>query len=139
MGALGLTYSINFVEHLVMWIRIAALALLIGTPLAGRAEPVLLSPNGSIESSTNTITEPLVAGGLLMARSCLSCRSLPLRMNAQTELFIGKRAVSVTEFNKFLNAGGTYSLLISYDKKASTVVRLLVKANLPQSPANSRS
>ena len=138
MGAVGLTYRINFLEHLVMWIRIAALALLIGTPLAARAEPVLLSPNGSIESSTNTITEPLVEGGLLMARSCLTCRSLPLRMNAQTELFIGKRAVSVAELNKFLSAGDEHGLLISYDKKANTVIRLLVNADL-QRPANSRS
>ena len=113
-----------------MWIRIAALALLVGAPLAGRAEPVLLSPNGAIESSTNTITEQLVEGGLLMARSCLTCRSLPLRLTAQTELFIGKRQVTVAELNKFLGAGGEHSLLISYDKKANTVVRLAVNTNL---------
>lgn len=122
-----------------MWIRIAALALLIGTPLAGRADPVLLSPHGAIESSTNTITEPLVEGGLFMARSCLACRSLPLRLDEQTGFFIGKRPVSVAELNKFLNTGGPHGLVISYDKKANTVVRLVVKANLPQRPANGRS
>jgi hypothetical protein len=121
-----------------MWIRIAALALLIGAPLAGRAEPVLLSPLGAIESSTNTLTEPLVAGGMFFARSCETCRSVPLRLNDQTQLFIGKRLVSVPELNKFLNAGNTYGLLILYDKKQSTVARIVVRANLSQRPAGSR-
>jgi hypothetical protein len=96
--------------------------------LAARApEPVLLSPLGAIESSTNTITETLVERGLLMARSCLGCRSLPLRMNAGTELFIGKRLVTVGELNKLVRAGGEHRLLIIYDKKTSTVVRLAVR------------
>jgi hypothetical protein len=121
-------------EHAVMWIRIAALALLIAAPLAGRAdEPVLLSPHSGIESSTNTITEQLVEGGLLMARSCLACNSLPLRMTTQTELFIDKRAVTVGEFNKLVKAGGEHSLLIVYDKKTNTVVSLTVKTSTARS------
>jgi hypothetical protein len=117
-----------------MWIRIAALAFLIAAPLAGRAdEPVLLSPHSGIESSTNTITEQLVEGGLLMARSCLACKSLPLRMNAQTQLVIGKRAVTVGEFNKLVKAGGEHSLLIVYDKKTNTVVSLTVKTSTASS------
>lgn len=126
MNALVRTISL---EHTAMWIRIAALALLIGAPLAGRAEPVLLSPHAGIESSTNTITEQLVEGGLLMARSCLACRSLPLRMTAQTEIFIGKRPVTVGELNKLVKAGGEHGLLIIYDKKTSTVVSLTVKTS----------
>jgi hypothetical protein len=130
----------NYLEHLVMWIRIAAVALIIGTPLAANAgEPVLLSPSGAMESSTSTVTEALAEGGLFMARSCVACRTLPLRMNAQTELFVGKRQVSVAELNKFLAGNGPYSMLIVYDKKQSTLTRLVVKANLSQRPANSRS
>ena len=117
-----------------MWIRTAAFAFLIAAPLAGRAdEPILLSPHSGIESSTNTITEPLVEGGLLMARSCLACNSLPLRMDARTELVIGKRAVTVGEFNKFVKAGGEHSLLIVYDKKTNTVVSLTVTPSTTRS------
>jgi hypothetical protein len=122
-----------------MWIRIAAVALFLGAPLAMAATPVLLSPSGAIESSTDTVTEQLVEGGLFMARSCLACRSLPLRLNAQTELFVGKQLVSVAELNKFLGANGPYSMLIVYDKKASTLTRLVVDANLYQRPAKPRS
>jgi hypothetical protein len=121
-----------------MWIRIAAVALILAAPLARGAEPVLLSPSGAIESSTATITEQLVEGGLFMARSCESCRSLPLRLNAQTELYVGKRLVSVAELNKFLKDSGPYSMLIVYDKKASTLTRLVVDANLYQRPAGTR-
>ncbi|HSL68702.1 MAG TPA: hypothetical protein VK864_00605 [Longimicrobiales bacterium] len=119
-----------------MWIRIAAVVLIIGAPLAANAaEPVLLSPSGALESSTDTVTEQLTEGGLFMARSCLACRSLPLRLNAQTELYVGKRLVSVAELNKFLAASkAPYSMLIVYDKKASTLTRLVVNANLSQRP-----
>jgi hypothetical protein len=121
-----------------MWIRIAAIALIIGAPLAANAaEPVLLSPSGALESSTNTVTEQLTEGGLFMARSCLACRSLPLRLNAQTELYVGKRLVSVAELNKFLGAHGPYSMLILYDKKQNTLTRLVVDADL-SSPTNTR-
>lgn len=128
----------NHLEHLVMWIRIAAVVLIIGAPLAANAaEPVLLSPSGALESSTNTVTEQLTEGGLFMARSCLACRSLPLRLNAQTELYVGKRLVSVAELNKFLGAHGPYSMLILYDKKQNTLTRLVVNADL-SSPTNTR-
>lgn len=121
-----------------MWIRIAAVVLIIGAPLAANAaEPVLLSPSGALESSTNTVTEQLTEGGLFMARSCLACRSLPLRLNAQTELYVGKRLVSVAELNKFLGAHGPYSMLILYDKKQNTLTRLVVNADL-SSPTNTR-
>lgn len=121
-----------------MWIRIAAVALIIGAPLAANAaEPVLLSPSGALESSTNTVTEQLTEGGLFMARSCLACRSLPLRLNAQTELYVGKRLVSVAELNRFLGAHGPYSMLILYDKKQNTLTRLVVNADL-SSPPNTR-
>jgi hypothetical protein len=129
----------TYLEHPIMWIRIAAVALVLGAPLAMAATPVLLSPSGAIESSTNTVTEQLVEGGLFMARSCEACRSLPLRLNAQTELYVGQRQVSVAELNKFLSAGGPYSMLIVYDKKASTLTRLVVNANLYQRPAKPRS
>jgi hypothetical protein len=68
-----------------------------------------------------------------MARSCLACKSLPLRMNAQTQLVIGKRAVTVGEFNKLVKAGGEHSLLIVYDKKTNTVVSLTVKTSTASS------
>jgi hypothetical protein len=121
-----------------MWIRIAAVALLLGAPLAMAATPGLLSPSGAIESSTSTVTEQLTDGGLFMARSCPSCRSLPLRLNAQTELYVGNRQVSVAELNKFLSVNGPYSMLIVYDKKASTLTRLVVDANLYQRPTKPR-
>jgi hypothetical protein len=128
----------NYLEHPIMWIRIAAVALSLGAPLAMAATPVLLSPSGAIESSTDTVTEQLVDGGLFMARSCASCRSLPLRLNAQSELFVGQRQVSVAELNKFLSNNGPYNMLIVYDKKAGTLTRLVVDANLYQRPANTR-
>ena len=130
----------NYLEHPTMWIRIAAVALFLGAPLAMAATPVLLSPSGAIESSTSTVTEQLTEGGLFMARSCPSCRSLPLRLNAQTELYVGNRQVSVAGLNKFLAANeGPYSMLIVYDKKASTLTRLVVDADLYQRPAKPRS
>ena len=130
----------TYLEHPIMWIRIAAVAFIIGAPLAvNAAEPVLLSPGVALESSTNAVTEPLTEGGLFMARSCEACRSLPLRLNAQTELYVGTRTVSVAELNKFLAANkGPYSMLIVYDKKASTLTRLVVEANLYQRPAKQR-
>lgn len=118
-----------------MWIRIAALAVLLSAPLAGRTDPRLFSPGGAIESSTETITEPLVEGGMLLAKSCPACRSMPLRLNANTPLFIGKRQVSLVEFNQFLESGGTHGLGIFYDKAQHTVTRLVIFAKQPSHPA----
>ena len=130
----------TYLEHPIMWIRIAAVALVLGAPLAMAATPVLLSPGVALESSTSAVTEPLIEGGLFMARSCEACRSVPVRINAQTELYVGNRTVSVAELNKFLAANkGPYSMLIVYDKKASTLTRLVVNANLYQRPAKPRS
>jgi hypothetical protein len=125
----------NFLEHLTMWIRIAAVALVLGAPAAMAGKPVLLSPGVAVESSTSTVTEPLIEGGLFMVRSCEACRSVPVRLNAQTELYVGQRQVSVAELNKFLAANkGPYSMVIVYDRTASTLTRLVVEANLSQRP-----
>ncbi len=115
-----------------MWIRIAVLALLISAPLAGRADPRLYSPDGAIETSSDTITEPLVEGGMLLARNCPACRSKPLRLNAGTRLFIGRSQVTVDEFNKFLQGGGAHDVGIFYDKTANTVTRIVVVVNAPR-------
>ena len=125
----------NFLEHLTMWIRIAAVAFVLGAPAAMAGEPVLLSPGVVVESSTSTVTEPLIEGGLFMVRSCEACRSVPVRLNEQTELYVRQRQVSVAELNKFLAANkGPYSMVIVYDRKASTLTRLVVEANLLQRP-----
>lgn len=79
-----------------------------------------------IESSTTTLTGPLVEGGLLLARSCLGCKSQTLRLTAQTRLFIGEREVTLAELNKFLQGGGKHGLGIGYDRTERTVTRLVV-------------
>jgi hypothetical protein len=121
-----------------MWIRTIALALLISAPLASNADPRLWSPDASLESSTTTLTAPLVEGGLLLAKSCDACKSHPLRLTSQTLLFIGNRQVTVAELNQFLKGGAVYNLGIFYDRTAQTITKLVVFANPAPRPAANR-
>jgi len=114
-----------------MWIRIAALAILTSTPFASNADPRLYSPDATVESSTATLSGPLVDGGLVLAKACIACRSEAVRLTAQTRLYIGQRQVTVEELNKFLALGGSHNLVISYDRTAHTVTQLIVSANRP--------
>lgn len=122
-----------------MWIRTAALALLISTPLMSRADPRLFSPDVAIESSTETLTAPLAKDGPLLARSCIACKSEALRLTPRTRFFIGKRQVTVAEINKLLQSGATHGLGIFYDRQAHTVTQLIVFVDSPQRTANSRA
>ena len=84
----------------------------------------ILAPNGL------KVNDRIMAGAEAEARVG---NSLPLRMDASTELVISKRAVTVGEFNKFVKAGGEHSLLIVYDKKTNTVVSLTVTPSTTRS------
>ncbi len=122
-----------------MWIRTVAFALLIGAPLASGADPAFWSPDASLESTTATLTAPLVEGSLLLAKSCDKCKSHPLRLTSQTLVYIGDRQVSVAELNQFLKGGTVHNLGIFYDKTAQTITKLVVFARSPSRPAASSS
>ena len=122
-----------------MWIRTIAFALLIGAPLASGANPAFWSPDASLESTTATLTAPLVEGSLLLAKSCDKCKSHPLRLTSQTLVYIGDRQVTVAELNQFLKGGTVHNLGIFYDKTAQTITKLVVFARSPSRPAASSS
>lgn len=121
-----------------MWIRTFALALLISAPLASKADPRFWSPDASLESTTSTLSAPLVEGALLNAKSCSACKSYALRLTSKSLLYIGNREVTLAEFNQFLKASAAHNLGIFFDKKEQTVTKLVIFATLPSRPAATR-
>jgi hypothetical protein len=117
-----------------MWIRRITLSLALGASLIGA--PVLAgihAPEEAIEGSTQGLELPRAVGGALMVAPCSGCKLLTVRLDANTQFFLGKRPVTLTEFNKFVESSGPRGLTIMYDRKTSAITRMVVR--MPRSSA----
>lgn len=111
-----------------MWIRTLTLSLAFGASLVGG--PVFAgihAPEEAIEGSTQSADLPRVVGGALMVTPCSGCKLLTVRLDANTQFFLGKRPVMLAEFNKFVESSGPHGLTIIYDRKTNAITRMVVR------------
>jgi len=107
-----------------VWLAAAAAALV--TAAAGAALP-LKTIEECLESGTDLVRLPGVAGGSLAASQCRGCSSLRLRFDARTRYFIGKEPVTYARLREAA-AKGDLRLDLFYDPKTRNLTRLRLAA-----------
>jgi len=107
-----------------VWLAAAIGALV--TAAAGAALP-LKTIEECLESGTDLVRLPGVAGGSLAASQCSGCPSVRLRFDARTRYFIGKEPVSYARLREAA-AKGDLRLDVFYDPKTRNLTRLRLVA-----------
>jgi hypothetical protein len=106
------------------WLASTIGALLIGT--ASAALP-LKTIEECLESGTDLVKLPGMAGGSLSASQCRGCPSVRLRFVARTRYFIGKEQVTYARLQEAA-AKGDLQLDLFYDPKTLNLTRLRLVA-----------
>jgi hypothetical protein len=106
------------------WLAATIGALVIGT--ASAALP-LKTIEECLESGTDLVRLPGVAGGSLAASQCSGCPSVRLRFDARTRYFIGKEPVTYARLREAA-AKGDLQLDLFYDPKTLNLTRLRLAA-----------
>jgi len=108
---------------------IAAAIGVLATAAAG-AQATLKTVEECLESGTDLVALPGVAGGTLSATECRGCETLRLKFDARTKYYVGKELVPYARLRE-LAALGTVRLYVFYrpDTKILTRLRLVAVGN----------
>lgn len=106
------------------WLVAAAGAL---AAAAASAQLPLKTVEECLESGTDLVTLPGVAGGTLSASECRGCASLRLSFDARTRYYIGDELVSYARLRE-MAAKGTIQLYVFYRPDTRTLTRLRLVA-----------
>jgi hypothetical protein len=103
----------------------AAAGLLLAA--AAAAQPPLRTIEECLESGTELVTLPGVAGGSILARECRGCTSVRLEFDGRTRYFIGKEQVSYARLREAAAREGL-RLYVFYQPDTRTLTRLRLVA-----------
>jgi len=106
------------------WLAAAIGALAIG---AASAAPQLGTIEECLESGTDLVSLPGVAGGSLSASQCRGCESFRLKFDQRTRYFIGKEPVTYAKLREAA-AKGDLRLDVFYQPKTRILTRLRLAA-----------
>jgi len=106
------------------WLATAVGVLAFGTAVA--ALP-LQTIEECLETGTDAVSLPGVAGGSLSTSPCSGCPTLRLRFDARTRYFLGKEPVNYAKFREAA-AKGDLRLDVFYEPKSRTLTRLRLAA-----------
>ncbi len=107
-----------------LWLAVAIAALFAA---AASAALPLKTIEECLESGTDLVRLPGVAGGSLAASECSDCPSVRLSFNARTRYYIGKEPVTYARLREAA-AKGDLRLDIFYDPKTRNLTRLRLAA-----------
>ena len=108
-----------------VWLAAAIAALV--TAAAGAALP-LKTIEECLESGTDVVRLPGVAGGSLSASPCSGCPSVRLTFDGRTRYFIGKEAVSYVRLREAAAKGDNLRLDLFYHPKTRILTRVRLAA-----------
>jgi hypothetical protein len=103
--------------------RLAAVLGSIAMAAVASAEPTLGTIEECLESGTDLVTLPGVAGGSLSASECRGCPSLRLKFDPGTRYYIGKEAVPYARLREAA-AKAPVRLYVFYRPQTKTLTRL---------------
>jgi len=109
------------------WLAAAVTAM---ATAAASAQVPLRTVEECMESGTDLVALPGVAGGTLSASECRGCQTLNLRFDAATRYFVGKEPVPYARFRE-MAAGNAIRLYVCYrpDTRILTRLRLVAAGN----------
>jgi hypothetical protein len=94
---------------------------------AASAQGPLKTVEECLESGTDLVTLPGVAGGSILARECRGCTSVRLEFDGRTRYFIGKEQVSYAQLREAAAREGL-RLYVFYQPDTRTLTRLRLVA-----------
>lgn len=103
----------------------AAIAVLSAT--AAAAAPPLATIEECLETGTDVVALPGVAGGTLSASQCRGCPTLRLAFDARTRYYIGRELVPYARLREAA-AAGSVRLYVFYRPETRTLTRLRLVA-----------
>jgi hypothetical protein len=108
---------------------IAAAIGVLATATAGAQVP-LKTVEECLETGTDLVALPGVAGGTLSATGCRGCETLRLKFDARTKYYVGKELVPYARLRELAGLG-TVRLYVFYrpDTKILTRLRLVAVGN----------
>ena len=107
-----------------MFIRTTPL-ILCAVLLAGTAGAEMRSTERAIETSTMSLRLPRALPASISLSPCDTCSSVSLAVTPQTQLFFGRKNVTLAELQK-LTAGPTLNVAVYYETANHTVSRIVV-------------
>ena len=108
-----------------------ALALIAGTAACLPALAALGAPTEAVETTTLATRLPANAQGAIVATLCPGCAPSVLRLTAKSHFLIGTTTVSLEELRSYVASGGPHNLVIIYDRRLHTVIRIVVSGSPP--------
>jgi hypothetical protein len=108
---------------------IAAAIGMLATAAVGAQVP-LKTVEECLETGTDLVTLPGVAGGTLSATECRGCETLRLKFDTRTKYYVGKELVPYARLRELAGLG-TVRLYVFYrpDSKILTRLRLVAVGN----------
>jgi hypothetical protein len=101
------------------------LALLILTAVAVvPASARQLPTSDTKEASASMLSMPASESGLLLVKTCGSCKGITFRASAQTAYVIGQKRVSLQDFSAFVRENGNAFVAVRYDIAQSLLLSL---------------
>lgn len=115
-------FRLIWLRHCAGWLAATALFA-----TSASAAPPLRTIEECLESGTELVTLPGIAGGSILARECRGCASVRLEFDGRTRYFIGKEQVSYTRLRDAAAREGL-RLYVFYQPDTRTLTRLRLVA-----------
>jgi hypothetical protein len=77
-----------------------------------------------VEATTSMLTMPAVADGILVVKTCATCKERSLRATANTRYLIGQQQVSLQQFSAFVRDNSDVFVAVHYDTASTLLLGL---------------
>ena len=102
--------------RLALLILVAVAAL----PLSAKQMPT----SDTIEATANMLSMPSTDDGILVLKTCPTCKSVTLRATSNTQYILGGKDVSLKDFSAFARMNGNANVTLAYDVPSSRLLRV---------------
>ena len=106
-------------------LALVALVAVAAVPASARA-PIT---SDTIEASAHMLSMPATPDGILVVKTCPTCKGVTLKATADTLYLLGKQQVSLQDFSAFTRSNGDAFVAVSYELSSTKLIRMT--ASLP--------
>jgi hypothetical protein len=84
-----------------------------------------------VEASTSMLTMPAVVDGILVVKTCATCKERSLRATANTQYLLGQQRVSLQQFTTFVRENSDVFVAVQYDTASALLLGLKASPTTP--------
>jgi hypothetical protein len=85
----------------------------------------------TLEANADMLSMPAMVSGILVVKTCATCKELTLQASASTQYVIGKQQVTFNEFAAFTRSNGKSFVAVSYEVASARLLRLTAPSSTP--------